>query len=411
MAGARIPINTTGSLHKLMFKHYVEAKSASGAGQKVAWVTSGAPVELLRAAGIVPVYPENHAALCGAQKRGAHYCALAEARGFGPDLCSYARTDLGCVFANDSPIGGLPRPDLLLCCNNICGTVVKWYEELARLFDVPLVLIDTPFLHGAIEEHAVRYVRAQLEDATATIEKVAGTPLEPERLYETLVLSARATERWREILGLCAHKPSPMTSFDAFSHMAPIVTLRGTQECVDYYEMLLSEMRQRVEANVEAVPGERYRLGWDNIPIWFKLGALAKRFAQHGACLVIATYTDAWAMSITLDAPDGLLAELARVYTAVYINSGIERRIEVLLGMVKKYGLDGLVMHSNRSCKAYSLGQYDTARILQEKHGVPCLIIEGDMNDSRVYAEEPVNNRIDAFMEHLASSAASERQS
>ena len=402
MGGPRIPIKTTDTLHKLMFKHYVEAKMAGQSGRKVAWVTSGAPVELLRAAGIIPVYPENHAALCGAQRQGPHYCAVAEERGFSMDLCSYARTDLGCVFAGDSPIGGLPKPDLLLCCNNICGTVTKWYEELARQFGAPLVYIDTPFQHGDVDEHAIAYVHAQIEAAVQTIGEVAGVPFAPERLLETVRLSARATALWREVLEQCAHRPSPMTSFDAFAHMAPIVTLRGAQECIDYYEALLTEIKQRVKDGVAAVLEERYRLGWDNIPIWFKLGALAKRFAQHGACLVIATYTDAWAMQMSLDTPDGVLRELARVYTTVYINCGMRKRLSVLLGMVEKYSLDGIILHSNRSCKAYSLGQYDIARLLQEEHGVPCLIIEGDMNDSRAYAEEPVNNRIDAFMEQLA---------
>jgi benzoyl-CoA reductase/2-hydroxyglutaryl-CoA dehydratase subunit BcrC/BadD/HgdB len=71
--------------------------------------------------------------------------------------------------------------------------------------------------------------------------------------------------------------------------------------------------------------------------------------------------------------------------------------------MVAKFSLDGVVMHSDRSCKAYSLGQYDLARTLTERFGIPTLIIEADMNDSRVYAEEQVNARIDAFMETLAN--------
>lgn len=119
MSSERIPIKTTDTLHQLMIRHYTEVKMAGEHGKKVAWVTSGAPVELLRAAGILPVYPENHAALCGAQKRGVEFCTAAEEKGYSRDLCSYARTDLGCIYSGDSPVGGLPKPDLLLCCNNI----------------------------------------------------------------------------------------------------------------------------------------------------------------------------------------------------------------------------------------------------------------------------------------------------
>jgi len=402
MSGQRIPIQTTATLHKLMFNHYMGAKAAENTDQPIAWVTSGVPVELLHAADIIPLYPENHAALCGAQKVAVDICNIAEEKGFSRDLCSYARTDLGCLHGGNSPVGGMPKPDVVVCCNNICGTVTKWYQELGRHFDVPVIFLDTPFQHDGIGEHAIAYVEAQLEDAVDAIGALTGRPLDMDRLWETVVLSARATALWRETLDLCMHRPSPMTSFDAFVHIAPIVTLRGTQECIEYYEALVAEMKQRVEQGIAAVPGEQYRLGWDNIPIWYKLGALSKRFAQRHACLVVATYSDAWAMGLRTERPESLLRELATVYATVYINQGMEKRVQVLADMIERYSLDGVILHSNRSCKAYSLGQYDIARILQEEKGVPALVIEGDMNDSRVYAEEPVNNRIDAFLETLA---------
>ena len=406
MSSERIPIKTTEKLQQLMFKHYMGAKMAENTDQKIAWVTSGAPVELLHAAGVIPIYPENHAALCGAQKQGVQYCTAAEEHGFSRDLCSYARTDLGCIYKAESPVGGLPKPDLLFCCNNICGTVTKWYQQLQREFGAPIVYLDTPFQHEAIEEHTIDYVQVQLEDAVKTIEEVTGAPFEMERLAGTVALSAKATQLWRAALNLCAHKPSPMTSFDAFVHIAPIVTMRGTEECNEYYEAFLTEMQQRVADNIAAVPGEQYRLGWDNIPVWFKLGALSKRLAQHHACLVVATYTDAWAVDLSNVNPANVMRELARVYASVYINCGTKTRTRVITDMAEKYALDGVILHSNRSCKAYSFGQYDIARALEREYGIPALVIEGDMNDPRNFADEQVYNRIDAFMEMLAARRA-----
>jgi benzoyl-CoA reductase/2-hydroxyglutaryl-CoA dehydratase subunit BcrC/BadD/HgdB len=194
-----------------------------------------------------------------------------------------------------------------------------------------------------------------------------------------------------------------MSSFDTFIHIAPIVVMRGEQRCIDYYEELTAEMRQRVENGIAAVPGEQYRLGWDNLPVWFKMSGLAKRFAQHKACLAAATYASAWAQMIDPDAGGDLLTEVARAYLTVYINCGLEKRIQTLTDMIEKYSLDGIVMHSDRSCKAYSLGQYELANTLRDEFGVPVLILEADMNDSRVYAEEQINARIDAFIETLAA--------
>jgi benzoyl-CoA reductase/2-hydroxyglutaryl-CoA dehydratase subunit BcrC/BadD/HgdB len=63
--------------------------------------------------------------------------------------------------------------------------------------------------------------------------------------------------------------------------------------------------------------------------------------------------------------------------------------------------VDGLVMHSNRSCKPYSLGQYDIQRIVGQKKGIPTVMIEADMVDERSFAEGQIETRIDAFIEVL----------
>jgi benzoyl-CoA reductase/2-hydroxyglutaryl-CoA dehydratase subunit BcrC/BadD/HgdB len=172
---------------------------------------------------------------------------------------------------------------------------------------------------------------------------------------------------------------------------------------MDYYELLLSEMKQRVAQEIAAVPGERWRFGWDNIPIWFKLRQLSEKFAEHKACLVAATYAHSWAAIVSPTSSTDPLTGMAEGYTNLYINSGLPSRARLLAEMVTSYALDGFVMHSDRSCRAYSFGQYDLARILAERHGIPTLIIEADMCDSRVYADEQVNTRIEAFMETLAA--------
>ena len=87
-------LQCAGRLKEIMTRHYFLARYVKGA-RPVAWVTSGAPVELLRAFGFYTLYPENHGALCGAQRLGPEYCGIAEEHGYHQDLCSYARIDLG----------------------------------------------------------------------------------------------------------------------------------------------------------------------------------------------------------------------------------------------------------------------------------------------------------------------------
>ena len=49
MSDQRVPIQSMTQMVKLMSEYYMGAKMAEGSGRKIAWVTSGAPVELLYA--------------------------------------------------------------------------------------------------------------------------------------------------------------------------------------------------------------------------------------------------------------------------------------------------------------------------------------------------------------------------
>jgi len=69
--------------------------------------------------------------------------------------------------------------------------------------------------------------------------------------------------------------------------------------------------------------------------------------------------------------------------------------------MIQDYRVDGLVIHSARSCKPYSVGQYDLKRRLMEELEIPSVIIEADIADERAYAEEQTRTRLEAFFEGL----------
>jgi benzoyl-CoA reductase/2-hydroxyglutaryl-CoA dehydratase subunit BcrC/BadD/HgdB len=92
---------------------------------------------------------------------------------------------------------------------------------------------------------------------------------------------------------------------------------------------------------------------------------------------------------------------MAEGYTRVYLNISVDQMAESILQMIAKYDVDGLVMHSNRSCKPYSLGQYDIQKIVQQKSAIPTLLLEADMVDERSFSESQIETRIDAFMEML----------
>jgi benzoyl-CoA reductase/2-hydroxyglutaryl-CoA dehydratase subunit BcrC/BadD/HgdB len=81
------------------------------------------------------------------------------------------------------------------------------------------------------------------------------------------------------------------------------------------------------------------------------------------------------------------------------LNLGLDHKIRKMADLVQDYQADGFIMHSNRSCKTYSLGQFDIKRTVSEITGKPGLIIEADHTDARSYAPQQAEKQIQTFLE------------
>ncbi len=394
------PLNVAPRLKELISRHYLKGRFAEGA-RKVAWVTSGAPIEFLTALDYFLIYPENHAAVCGIRRTAEELCGVAEDAGWSRDTCSYARTDFGAMLSGRTPVGKLPAPDLLVCCTNICQTVLFWYRVLADHFKVPLVVIDTPFVYRKVGDHDTAFVQRQLEEGIAVAERVAERDMDMARLRQVTVAARDAVKLWSEVMARGAHKPAPLTAFDQFIHMAPIVEMRGQAFTVEYYRAMLAELDERIEKGVGALKEERRRLVWDNLPVWHRLSWLSKRLAARGVALVASTYTNAWGELAELIDPDRPLESAAACYIHPILNLGTGRKLDTIKRLVLDFDADGVILHSDRSCKPYSIGQVDQRARLASEIGAPSLLLEADHNDPRAFSEEQATARLDAFLEIL----------
>jgi len=391
------PLLSLKDLKQINIDYYTAAHMARQNGKFVAYVNAFTPVELLYAMDFIPIYPENHAVILGARRISLEVAPEAEKLGYSVDLCSYARCDIGSIITGKSPTFGLPKPDLLLVSNSQCGTLTKWFEVLSRMYGAPMVLIDVPHSgNGERDQEAEKYIKGQLMELVDVLEGISGKTMDPERLKETIRLSREASDLWTKVLLSATHKPSPITVFDEFIAMAPIVAQRGTKVAVDFYAKLLDELEDRIAKGIGAVSRERFRLFWDNLPIWPELRRLSEFLDSRGAALVTSLYTWAWAtLAVGEEDPFQDWAE-QYLYTA---NLHLQRRIETYVEYAKEYCLDGFLYHSNRSCKMVSQDIPELRRAVTERTGIPGVIIEGDHNDPRLYSIESIESKIETFLE------------
>jgi len=393
---------TSKQLSKKITDEYLdEAFHAHELGKLIGYSTAISPVELFVAHDIIPIYPENHSVANLTAKKGAEMCYITENLGYTSHLCAYARSDLAYRQTGMTVTKGIPEPDLFLACNAQCFTLTKWFQILARKGNLPLFVFDTPeyVMDSKAREEIVKYCVIQMKELISFLEEVTKKKFDYDRLKEVMKYSAASSVLYKKFLDMAQYRPSPISIFDALIGMAIAVYRRGTQECVDYYQTLCDEIQSKVDQGIGVVQNEKYRLYWENLPVWFKFSDHAKLLGSYGAVILTSLYVHAWSLEFDLDKDP--LVTLAENYVNRFSNSTIEDRADMAMELFRKYSLNGMIMFMNRSCKAVSFAVPTLKDILTKKTGIPALVFESDMGDQRFYAESQVRTRIEAYFETL----------
>ncbi|MCP4898252.1 MAG: 2-hydroxyacyl-CoA dehydratase [bacterium] len=404
-------IRSTGAMRALMAAYFSELNEAAKTDSaKVAWCTSVGPAELLRSFGFQVYFPENHGALLGSSRMAADLIPAATAAGYSPEICSYLTSDVGAYLNKTTPLSrafgieAVPKPDVLVYNTNQCRDVQDWLAFYQREFDVPLIGIETPRSISHLSREMIDGLIAQYTALTPTLQEISGTSFDLDRLKKVMASSYRCTMQWKKVLRIAEKQPSPITFFDGTIHMGPAVVLRGDERAERYYETLLTELNERVNSGVGAVDDEAHRLYWEGMPVWGKLRDNAEQFAANKACVVASTYCNSWIFEDL--ANDNPFEGMARAYSALFIVRSEEYKERYITAMAADYDIDGFIYHNAKTCPNNSNCNYGMHRRLTDKLGIPHVVIDGDLNDLRLYSEEQARTQFEALIEQLEDSAA-----
>jgi benzoyl-CoA reductase/2-hydroxyglutaryl-CoA dehydratase subunit BcrC/BadD/HgdB len=404
--GARKKIEAADDMKKFMADYYLELDHASRTGEhKVAWCSSVGPAEILRAMGFLVYFPETHSAMLGATRMAVDMIPHANALGYSPEICSYLTADVGAYVQGVTPltraygIETIPKPDVLAFNTNQCRDVQDWFAWYAREFEAPLVGIHTHRGVKDVSKSHISSVAKQMEEMIEPLGEISGKQFDMDELKQVVALSRECSDLWKAVLDTAAAIPSPLTFFDGTTLMGPAVVARGTQEAVDFYNILLAELQQRVQDHVGAVEGERFRLYWEGMPIWGRLRAHSELFAHLEACVLASTYCNSWIFS-AFDAEDPFVS-MARAYTELFIVRSDEAKERYIKDMIDFFQIDGVIYHDARTCPNNSNDRYGMPQRLEEETGVPALTVNGDLNDLRCLSDEQFNTNVEAFIEQL----------
>jgi len=399
---------------EMIADNYEQLTSTAETGRKVvSTFVPGNLNELIMCFGLLNNLPEINAIQNGMRKKSGAMIMDAERSGHSEDVCTYVKADIGQMSkGNIAPNGKpMPAPDLLLLSYTGCFTFMKWFELLRHEHGCETVMLQVPYTGaGEVTDNMRQYVVKQLkEDVIPALERVSGVKFDIDLLRENLRRSAEAEDNLVWVLESAKNIRSPIDAyFGGVYYIGPIFTaFRGTQDAVDYYRVLRSEIEKRLAENLGPITPEgdmeeeKYRLVVEGPPNWTSFRDFWKMFYDEGAVVVASTYTKVggvYDQGFRHD-PEHPLESLADYCLGCYTNRNLPNRVNMLVDYVNDYQADGLLINSIKSCNSFSAGQLMMMQQVEKRTGKPAAFIETDLVDPRYFSAANVKNRLESYFQ------------
>lgn len=391
-------------------EHYASLAEARAKGIRVAWEPGGLVDPLLDALGIAGCSPEQYSALSAMKQIAGRFCDVAEAHGISQDLCAYGRCIMGMMYENDGPLGPLPVPDFIIPDASICDAHAKMWDIPARHFKVPVFRLDGTFqLYDEPSEADIAYRAGELRRLVSFCQEHFGVKFDYDRFQENMRREGQMRTLLSEVQDLRKEIPCPRSTRDMASDMFYVVTMPHSPQTVEYVGLVAEDCRERVKHKIGVVDNERFRLYWDNIPIWFWM-QFYDFFHERGAVFASDAYSNImfngyYAQGGQFD-PERPFESLALRQMYMQIVSGIEPNLDRHARLIKDWHCDGVVLLVNRSCKAFTSGRFDKKMMIARDFDIPILEFEGDMSNPTSIDKVDVMERANVFLDMLAARAA-----
>ncbi len=419
-------LKTMYPLRALVDGMYEKAVAASEEGKPTAWcmVNWWLGDVALRAMDVACVYPEDYGAVCAAFGVAPAHLARADSDGFPTHMCGYARNCIGYAsimkdlggIPPEAPMSGMPRPTLLLGSGYFCDTRYKWFQALGRYLDAPVWVLDMPH-PGVIEsriegthEHNIKFLVEELKGFIGFLEDVLGRKMDWDKLEELIDAVIEMNREWYRVNELRKAKPCPMHSRDFWSSMpASLYTAGDPRETTALYKAMYDEVKSLAENHIGAIPEEKYRLAFAELPPWHSLGFF-NQLAERGWNFVVESWAYHPPKPLDLSRVSDPLERIARL-TYQYFSGFFEDAYasedwwgyfaHPYLEYAREYQCGGIFLHPLLTCRTATNHLMVVQDQLMKRLKVPSLVIEGDIVDLNLFNPADALRKAETFEETM----------
>ncbi|MBP7739007.1 MAG: 2-hydroxyacyl-CoA dehydratase [Spirochaetes bacterium] len=345
------------------------------------------PAELLSI--LLPII-DTHAA--------ERYIDRCENEGVPPDVCSHVKMTLGVVLNGEMPPSSNIVSSNLPCDGNMTG-----YEITRRWNDAAIYRLDIPF--NFYDDRAADYFAGELRRMIAWLEENTPGRMDWDRLRRICEERNRMAELEIELWEIISARPSPLAAEPVYlSHLWAFNIDPGNPVATRHFKRLVDMARRNLEADVAAVPNERFRAVLWNPPLLHFSDLFQWAEEAYGVTLVIDSMTYNSQPLIDTATPDTMLRDLGKIIMqgpmARHTRGPAENYIDDIFRIYQRFDLDMVWVAGHIGCKN-TMALNQMLREACRERGVPLLIIEYDLSDQRICSHEGIIRQIDHFMQNV----------
>ena len=326
----------------------------------------------------------------------------------GHALCSLWQVKVGALAK-----GIIPAPDMAIASSYFCDMGSKADDLLAERYGTPIFYIDGS-MDSAWGEYPdylperVDFLGAELKQLFLKVNDIIGVEITPEAFEKTESFIRSYYGRLAEITQLMNADPVPVSSaaIELASILPPACTGRGVSEASGALDILLTEIRARIDEGVGVVEkgAPRVMLFIGNFS-----DATISRMIEDAGLAVPVTFFTAPIPGVRPTTIYSTMCEKmadSEMRQGLYHSSyGVIRRTELAMKHTK---LDGLIENYLFNCRPIAITSHSSKKFIEENTGIPTLSLENDIYDTRSYSAAAMRTRVETFAEMLRTKKASE---
>ncbi|WP_045220136.1 double-cubane-cluster-containing anaerobic reductase [Desulfonatronum thioautotrophicum] len=367
-------------------KSLLDLDTARREGVKIAGVfCTYAPLELVRAAGAVPV------SLCGKRQDPIS----AAERQLPANLCPLIKSSYGYAVTDTCPF--LAASDFILG-ETTCDGKKKMFELLQKI--KPLHLLHLPYLQD--DETALTFWMDQIRRMQAFLEQTTGQLITPDRVRQQIHDANRVRELLKKIAYMASDHPVPLSGQDAmrvFESSSFVVNLTAFTELL---ETLLQELAVMKAQGISVCPADAPRILLTGCPVGKGSDKVLKLIEDSGAVVVcLENCTGFKNFDLLVEESGDPFEALARRYLRIPCScmSPNQGRFELISRLTRDFKVQGIVDQTWQCCHTYNVEAHGIKNLAEQSLNIPFLHIETDYSESDT---EQLRTRIEAFLEVVA---------